>query len=45
MVPVSDLLDAEQALRQSRARLATAQADLARARAALDRALGRDLPQ
>jgi outer membrane protein TolC len=45
MVPVSDLLDAEQALRRSRARLATAQADLARARAALDRALGRDVPR
>ncbi len=41
MVVVSDLLDAEQALRQSRARLATAQAEYARAQAALDRALGR----
>ena len=45
MVPVSDLLDAERARRQSRARLATAQADLARARAALDRALGRAVPR
>lgn len=40
MAVVSDLLDAEQGLRQARARLAGAQADYALARAALARALG-----
>ncbi len=40
MTVVSDLLDAERALREARAQLAAAQADYARARAALDRALG-----
>lgn len=37
---LSDLLDAEQALREARARLAAAEADHGRARAALARALG-----
>jgi outer membrane protein TolC len=41
MVVVSDLLEAERALRTARADLAAAQADYALARAALDRALGR----
>ncbi|PQJ34375.1 hypothetical protein BSZ35_06960 [Salinibacter sp. 10B] len=41
MAVVSDLLDAEQARRRARARLAAAQAEYALARAALDRALGR----
>jgi len=44
MAVVSDLLDAERALREARAQLAAAQADYARARAALDRALGRGVP-
>jgi outer membrane protein TolC len=38
---VSDLLDAERALREARAGLASAQAEYALARAALDRAVGR----
>ena len=41
MAVISDLLDAERALREARAALATAQADYALAQAALDRALGR----
>ena len=41
MAVVSDLLDAERALREARARLAAAQADYALAQAALDRAVGR----
>jgi outer membrane protein TolC len=41
MAVVSDLLDAEQARRRARARLAAAQAEYALAQAALDRALGR----
>jgi outer membrane protein len=41
MAVVADLLDAEQALRGARTALAGAEADYARARAALDRALGR----
>jgi outer membrane protein TolC len=40
MAVVSDLLDAERALREARAQLAAAQADYALARAALDRAVG-----
>jgi len=44
MAIVSDLLDAERALREARAQLAAAQADYALARAALDRAVGRGLP-
>ena len=43
MAVVSDLLDAEQARRRARARLAAAQAEYALARAALDRALGRGI--
>jgi outer membrane protein len=45
MVVVSDLLDAERALREARSQLAVAQADYALAQAALDRALGRTLVQ
>lgn len=45
MMVVSDLLDAERALREARSQLAAAQADYALARAALDRALGRMLVQ
>ena len=41
MAVVSDLLDAERALREARAQLAAAQADYALAQAALDRAVGR----
>jgi TolC family type I secretion outer membrane protein len=41
MAAVSDLLDAERALREARAQLAAAQAEYALARAALDRAVGR----
>lgn len=41
MVVVSDLLDAERALREARTQLAAAQTDYALARASLDRALGR----
>jgi outer membrane protein len=43
MVVVSDLLDAERALREARSQLAVAQAEYAIARAALDRAVGRSL--
>lgn len=45
MVIVSDLLDAERALREARTQLAATQADYALARAALDRALGREVSQ
>jgi TolC family type I secretion outer membrane protein len=41
---VSDLLDAERALREARAQLAAAQVDYALAQAALDRALGEGVP-
>lgn len=41
---VSDLLDAERALREARAQLAAAQAEYALARAALDRAVGESAP-
>ena len=43
MIVVSDLLDAERALREARAQLAQAQAEYATARAALARAVGRDV--
>jgi outer membrane protein len=43
MVVVSDLLDAERALREARSQLAAAQADYALARAALARAVGRSV--
>ena len=42
---VSDLLDAERALRAARADLASTQSDYAITRAALDRAMGRGLPE
>jgi len=45
MVVVSDLLDAERALREARSHLAAAQADYALARAALARAVGRSVGQ
>ena len=43
MVVVSDLLDAERALREARSQLVAAQADYALARAALARAVGRSV--
>lgn len=45
MMVVSDPLDAERPLRETRSQLAVAQGDYALARAALDRALGRTLVQ
>ena len=45
MVVVSDLLDAERALREARSQLAAAQAEYALARAALARAVGRSVGQ
>lgn len=45
MVVVSDLLDAERALRDARTQLADAQANYAVTRAALDRALGQTVDQ
>jgi TolC family type I secretion outer membrane protein len=45
MVVVSDLLDAERALREARSQLAAAQAEYALARAALARAVGRSVDQ
>jgi outer membrane protein TolC len=45
MVVVSDLLDAERALREARSQLVAAQAEYALARAALARAVGRSVGQ
>ena len=45
MAVVSDLLDAERALREARSQLAAAQADYALARAALARAVGQSVEQ